>query len=74
MEAARPEEVPAEQPEASPPPASDEREGPAPEAATQAAQSAEEDDDEDEEVNDTCGFCIFMRGGGCRKAFNVRRR
>ena len=24
-------------------------------------------DDEDE----TCGFCIFMRNGGCRREFNV---
>ena len=32
-------------------------------------ETAEGDDDEKEE---TCGFCIFMKGGGCKDAFNVR--
>ena len=31
----------------------------------------EEDEDEEDDANDGCGFCLFMRGGGCKKAFNV---
>lgn len=31
-----------------------------------AGPDAEEDDDE------TCGFCIFMKGGGCKSEFVVR--
>lgn len=30
---------------------------------------AEEVEEEEEE---TCGFCIFMKAGGCKDAFNVR--
>ena len=48
-------------------------------AAQQAAEQPDskaapatgaEDDDEDDE-NETCGFCRFMKGGGCRSAFVV---
>ena len=31
-------------------------------------KNAEEDDDEEE----TCGFCKFMKGGGCKSPFVVR--
>ena len=27
---------------------------------------------EEEEEEETCGFCIFMKAGGCKDAFNVR--
>lgn len=27
-------------------------------------------DDDDEDADETCGFCKFMKGGGCREAFN----
>ena len=36
-------------------------------ASTTAEPKAEEDEDADE----TCGFCRFMKGGGCRAAFTV---
>lgn len=35
-------------------------------SAPQRAHSKQEDDDEE---NETCGFCKFMKGGGCRDAF-----
>jgi len=28
--------------------------------------------EEQEEEEETCGFCIFMKAGGCRQAFVVR--
>ena len=37
-------------------------------ASTAAEPKAEEAEDADE----TCGFCRFMKGGGCREAFTVR--
>jgi hypothetical protein len=30
-----------------------------------------EEEVEDDDENETCGFCIFMKGGGCRKEFIV---
>ena len=33
----------------------------------EAATSGEGDEEEE-----TCGFCIFMKAGGCKDAFNVR--
>lgn len=33
------------------------------------AAPADDDDDDDE----TCGFCIFMKAGGCKDVFKVRR-
>lgn len=27
--------------------------------------------EEDTEENETCGFCIFMKGGGCKDSFMV---
>ena len=36
---------------------------------TRPAMSAEEDDDDE-----TCGFCIFMKAGGCKDEFKVRLR
>ena len=30
-------------------------------------------DIEEEEEEETCGFCIFMKGGGCKDAFVVCR-
>ena len=38
-------------------------------AMTRPAMSAEEDDDDE-----TCGFCIFMKAGGCKDEFKVRLR
>ena len=38
--------------------------------AQAAAAGIEEDDDEDDS-KETCGFCKFMKGGGCRKEFIV---
>lgn len=29
---------------------------------------------EDEEEEETCGFCIFMKAGGCKETFNVSAR
>lgn len=31
----------------------------------------EEEQLEDDDENETCGFCIFMKGGGCKKEFIV---
>ncbi len=28
---------------------------------------------EDEDDDETCGFCRFMKAGGCKDEFNVRR-
>ena len=28
-------------------------------------------EDEEEEEEETCGFCIFMKAGGCKPEFNV---
>lgn len=42
-----------------------------PAASKAKAVEGEEDDDDDE--NETCGFCRFMKGGGCRTAFTVSR-
>ena len=38
-----------------------------PGAGAEHGQALEEDDDDE-----TCGFCIFMKAGGCRDEFNVR--
>ncbi len=38
-----------------------------PEAAGTLAAAGEEEEDDDE----TCGFCRFMKGGGCRAAFTA---
>lgn len=38
-------------------------------AAAAAAGGKEEEDEDDE--NETCGFCRFMKGGGCKAAFTV---
>ena len=38
--------------------------------AKAAAAGIDEDDDEDDS-KETCGFCKFMKGGGCRKEFIV---
>lgn len=40
-----------------------------PASSTPAAATDEEEDEDDE--NQTCGFCRFMKGGGCRQAFVV---
>ena len=37
--------------------------------ASTPAEDAEEDED-----GETCGFCIFMKAGGCKEAFNVRQK
>ena len=39
------------------------------EEAPQAEKSEAGEDDE----NETCGFCIFMKGGGCKDAFTVSK-
>lgn len=33
--------------------------------------SAAEPSNGAEEEEETCGFCIFMKGGGCKEAFEV---
>ena len=39
-------------------------------------EKKEEDDDDDDaeedEKEETCGFCIFMKGGPCKEPFVVR--
>lgn len=30
------------------------------------------EEEEEEEDDETCGFCIFMKAGGCKNEFNVR--
>lgn len=40
-----------------------------PTSSAPAAGEAEDDDEDDEQ--ETCGFCRFMKGGGCRDAFVV---
>lgn len=42
--------------------------GAAASGGTAAAGGGDEDEDEEEE---TCGFCKFMKAGGCKTAFNV---
>lgn len=48
-----------------------ERDGAGPPDEDPVLRQADNDEDDEEDVNDTCGFCQFMRGGGCRRAFNV---
>lgn len=36
------------------------------------ARQGDDGNNDDDDENETCGFCIFMKGGGCRQAFNVR--
>lgn len=50
-------------------PAEAEDSGPAGAAAAGGAAGGGGDEDEDEE--ETCGFCKFMKAGGCKTAFNV---
>ena len=37
-----------------------------------AAAATEEEEDDEDDSKETCGFCRFMKGGGCRVAFTVR--
>jgi len=41
-----------------------------PEQTSELLEDQEEFDQEEEE--ESCGFCIFMKGGGCKDAFEVR--
>lgn len=41
--------------------------------AEQPTSTAAVGDAEDEDADETCGFCRFMKGGGCRSAFTVGR-
>ncbi|KAL4445830.1 hypothetical protein ABPG77_009029 [Micractinium sp. CCAP 211/92] len=34
-----------------------------------SSANAVDDDEDDDDENETCGFCRFMKGGGCRSAF-----
>ena len=43
-----------------------------PDAATLQADGASNSATEQEEEEETCGFCIFMKAGGCRQAFVAR--
>jgi len=36
-----------------------------------SSEAAADEDGEDDDSNETCGFCRFMKGGGCRTAFIV---
>ncbi|CAN6196907.1 unnamed protein product [Urochloa humidicola] len=42
---------------------------PAPEAAAAATEQAEGEVQEEEEEEGECGFCLFMKAGGCKDAF-----
>ncbi|KAJ6297294.1 hypothetical protein OIU78_022933 [Salix suchowensis] len=33
------------------------------------SENQEEEDEEEEEEEGECGFCLFMKGGGCKDAF-----
>lgn len=44
-------------------------EQPAEQPQAGSSGAAEEDDDDEDDANETCGFCRFMKGGGCRSAF-----
>lgn len=51
--------------------------GPAADIADQRAQAAEKlatEEGDGDDSNEACGFCRFMKGGGCRAAFMVRVR
>ena len=39
--------------------------------AKQPPSISANDDAEDDDEDETCGFCKFMKAGGCRKAFTV---
>ena len=66
MSDALPNQTPTEQPEAKPGgPAADQPGSEAPEAEAKADQDRENEEEEEGE----CGFCLFMKGGGCRDAF-----
>lgn len=52
---------------ASPPPSPPERD-------EEAAPPADGEAGQEEEEEETCGFCRFMKGGGCRDVFIVRTR
>lgn len=51
--------------------ATDEQPGEQQQSVTRDAAEDVEDDEDD--ANETCGFCRFMKGGGCRTAFVVSR-
>lgn len=38
----------------------------------QSRQESGDDEDDEDDEDETCGFCIFMKAGGCRKSFTVR--
>lgn len=42
---------------------------PQPDAESAEAHQAEGEDEEGEEEEAECGFCLFMKGGGCKDAF-----
>ena len=49
------------------------RAGAQPDAAAPKADAGPDDAVQEEaDEEDTCGFCIFMKAGGCREAFVVR--
>ena len=39
---------------------------------TDVASNSAAEKEQQEEEEETCGFCIFMKAGGCRQAFVVR--
>ncbi|KAL6647852.1 hypothetical protein ACP70R_015289 [Stipagrostis hirtigluma subsp. patula] len=41
----------------------------APEAAAPGAEAGKEVEGEEEEEEGECGFCLYMKGGGCKDAF-----
>jgi mitochondrial intermembrane space import and assembly protein 40 len=59
-------------PATSPPPTQEASVGePTAAVGTREADAVEETDKDDDEEDETCGFCIFMKGGGCKETFNV---
>ncbi|PKA64036.1 hypothetical protein AXF42_Ash005048 [Apostasia shenzhenica] len=37
--------------------------------SSEGVSTAEEDEEQGEEEKEECGFCLFMKGGGCREEF-----
>lgn len=42
---------------------------PAEQPGSSAIPSEQDENDDEEDPKETCGFCRFMKGGGCRSAF-----
>ncbi|TKY58897.1 mitochondrial intermembrane space import and assembly protein [Spatholobus suberectus] len=66
---AKPEDLPPDQPGSAPKEQSDEKPEHFPRLDQAGSESPEAEAEGEEEEEGECGFCLFMKGGGCRDAF-----